>query len=126
MKRIFVIIFILLFVVFLCMCEIFVINKFTFSIEENISKAVEYAYNNDMDKAKESAQESLNQWEKYKRSVAMFIVHNNIEEIGQSLAYMNSKMNKENTEDFFAEAEKILLQLDYIRMSEIPYWENIL
>lgn len=126
MKRIFVIIFILLFVVFLCMCEIFVINKFIFSIEENISKAVEYAYNNDMDKAKESAQESLNQWEKYKRSVAMFIVHNNIEEIGQSLAYMNSKMNKENTEDFFAEAEKILLQLDYIRMSEIPYWENIL
>lgn len=126
MKRIWVVLGIAIIITTICILEVITTNKFVLSIQNEINKAVEYVEKGDLEKAKECTKNSIDKWNKYKNSTAIFIAHNKIEDIGIVIAVANRNIIEDKKEEFLNEADKLLVQLDYMKSSEIPYIENIL
>ena len=126
MKRLWFVLLIILIVSGICVLEVITTNKFVSSIQGEIDKAIEFVNKDDIEQAKKYSNYSLDKWNEYKNAAAIFMIHNKIEEIGSTLTLVNRNILEEKKEEFLVEADKVLLQLDYIKSSEIPYWENIL
>lgn len=65
-------------------------------------------------------------WKENIPIMSAFIQHSAIDEIEQTVAIIKNAVDKDDDETFYTESTRALAQIQSLRDTEFPFWENIL
>lgn len=125
MNRLWISIAILVSVICLCAYELFKIRDLSEKSEQNISEMQQYIIKNDFSSALKISQETNEMWENNNTLIAMFVQHEPLENIEQSLAVISVSIVQNNLQDFWTESTKASIQITKLSDTDIPSLGNI-
>lgn len=126
MKRIWIAITALIMIIGLCIGEIIWIINITNNIKSQISSVNQLVLNENIDDAISLSEEILNEWDNKHNKLAIFIDHNSLEGIDQTMDIINTCLKTDNIPEFHIEVAKINALLEDLTDTEMPSIYNIL
>lgn len=126
MNRIWTAISILLVLMIGCITELTYINKITNDMKDRLLEINQYVENNSMETALKSSNELHEEWDKNHSIMALFITHDRLENIDQSVEIINANIKSDESSDFFTESARLYAQLNHLKDTELPTINNIL
>lgn len=109
-----------------CIFEVSSVNKITDDLSMKVQSAEEYVVNNDLSSAVEVMDQINNLWDKKYAFFAIFIPHDRLENIDQSLKSIRAGLKNNEKEQFFSESEKVKASIKSLRETESAKIQNIL
>ncbi len=126
MKRIWLAITALIMIIGLCIGEIIWIINITNNIKSQISSVNQLVLNENIDDAISLSEEILNEWDNKHNKLAIFIDHNSLEGIDQTMDIINTCLTTDNIPEFHIKVAKINALLEDLTDTEMPSIYNIL
>lgn len=126
MKRIWIAISALITITGLCIAEITWISNITDNLKYQIDSINELVSEENIDEAISLSEEINDNWVKNHNNLAMFIDHNNLEEIDQTMEIIDTCLKTNNISQFYIETAKIDSLIEDILDTEMPNFYNIL
>ena len=125
MKRLWVAFIIAVFTACLCATEMIYTLSLANKTSEYVQQASKAYENGNIQAAQATFQTISHIWEKEKGGMDIFLYHETIDHVATSIAAAN-KYAETCNEEFLVECEKIKKQLQSLKESELPKFENIL
>ena len=126
MKRVWIAVGVFVILIGLCIGEFFVTSNMTIRLTDTLFSAQKAVEDGDMGKASKITEELGKSWDSDHKILSMFIQHQRLEQIDQSFAVMDANLKAQQLEDYLAEVNRALAQLDHLQDTEMPTAENIL
>lgn len=126
MKRILISIFLLVFVISFCIAEVIFLNNLISEFKSDIEAIQCFVDGDEIDEAIKKNDEIIYNWKSKLHLISTFIDHEPLEEIETSFAIMKINLENDEKEDFAAESQKALIQLEQLNTTELPLLGNIL
>ena len=126
MKRIWIAITALVIIVGLCIGEIIWISNVTDNIKTQMDSVNELVSDGNIEEAKSLSEEILDEWDNIHNKLAVFIDHNSLEGIDQSMDVIDTCLVTNNIPQFYIEVAKIDALLEDLTDTEMPSLYNIL
>lgn len=126
MKRVWVALVMMCTVFALCITELIIANKMTDHLSETLEKAQNCVKEQQIEQALQYSDRVAEDWEHYHKILSMFLIHDRLEQIDQSLAVLDTNLKCEQYDDFLSEASRTTAQLEHIKDTELPTIQNIL
>ena len=126
MKRVISSIILLAIIIGGCIWEVYFLNTTIEFLTENIKTTETLINSDELDKAIEKNNSTLQFWLDRKNLISTFIDHNHIQEIDETLTVMKTLLENNQSEDFFSESGRAINQMEHLKDTEIPSIENIL
>lgn len=125
-KRIIIIAVMISMVLAACIFEVTFVDRISASSYELISDMQKtYDIDENIDISKQ-ASELYELWQNSIPLISVFIQHESIDEIEQSIAIIKNAIEKNDIETFYIESTRVTAQIQSLRDTEFPYIENIL
>ena len=125
MKRLWIAFIIAVFTACLCATEMIYTLSLANKTSEYVQQASKAYENGNIQAAQATFQTISHIWEKEKGGMDIFLYHETIDHVATSIAAAN-KYAETCNEEFLVECEKIIKQLQSLKESELPKFENIL
>lgn len=125
MKRIAISVILLSVIFIFSFSAIFIIKHKNKELTSILSEVQVLTENKQYDKAALKAEELSAVWEKYEKTMLLFVKDEKVNEINISISKIKPFI-KEQNEELPGELLNVLNNLNYIYKSEIPFWYNIL
>ena len=125
MKRLWIAFIIAVFTACLCATEMIYTLSLANKTSEYVQQASKAYENGNIQAAQATFQTISHIWEKEKGGMDIFLYHETIDHVATSIAAANKDAETCN-EEFLVECEKIKKQLQSLKESELPKFENIL
>ena len=125
MKRLWIAFIIAVFTACLCATEMIYTLSLANKTSEYFQQASKAYENGNIQAAQATFQTISHIWEKEKGGMDIFLYHETIDHVATSIAAAN-KYAETCNEEFLVECEKIKKQLQSLKESELPKFENIL
>lgn len=126
MKRIWIAITALVIIVGLCIGEIIWISNITDNIKTQMDSVNELVSDGNIEEAISLSEEILDEWDNIHNKLAVFIDHNSLEGIDQSMDVIDTCLVTNNIPQFYIEVAKIDALLEDLTDTEMPSLYNIL
>lgn len=126
MKRIWIAITALVIIVGLCIGEIIWISNITNNIKTQIDSVSQLVSDGNIEDAVSLSEEILDEWDNKHNKLAVFIDHNSLEGIDQSMDVIDTCLVTNNIPQFYIEVAKIDALLEDLTDTEMPSLYNIL
>ena len=126
MKRIWIAITALVIIVGLCIGEIIWISNVTDNIKTQMDSVNELVSDGNIEEAISLSEEILDEWDNIHNKLAVFIDHNSLEGIDQSMDVIDTCLVTNNIPQFYIEVAKIDALLEDLTDTEMPSLYNIL
>lgn len=125
MKRLWIAFIIAVFTACLCATEMIYTLSLANKTSEYVQQASKAYENGNIQAAQATFQTISHIWEKEKGGMDIFLYHETIDHVATSIAAAN-KYAETCNEEFLVECEKIKKQLQSLKESELPKFENFL
>ena len=125
-KRVIIVTLLLLFCVGICVYELYNVNSISEESIENLRTMQMYVEQDDMESAQKISEETKEMWDKNNVMLTIFMQHEYVEDILQTLNVMDTALKIGETSDFFTENTRAILQISKLSHTEFPKIENIL
>lgn len=112
-------------IIVLSVFGIFLLDHKTDRIIELLDETRSYSDEENNEKAIESVEKLMNEWEKYHTYASIFVRNDKITNVETSMSRLKPLIEKDNDE-LNAEFENARSCLEWIIESEIPKWSNIM
>ncbi|MBQ8057259.1 MAG: DUF4363 family protein [Ruminococcus sp.] len=126
MKRIWVALALLLICGVISATEYITVDKSCDYYTQLIDKADKYISSREFKKASELIESTQYSWEKSKKTLNIFLIHKEADNITESLAKLRECAEEKNKDTFTSVSKKTKRQLLRLKQSELPDLENIL
>jgi hypothetical protein len=126
MKRVWVAMCMMAFVVALCLTELFVTEKLANEMDASILSARQAVQNQDYAQAEEYSIRISEQWKRYHNMLSLYITHDRLEQIDQSFSILSTNLEQGMYDEFLVELRRAYGQLEHLRDTEMPTLGNIL
>ncbi|MDQ5984067.1 MAG: hypothetical protein RUMPE_01099 [Eubacteriales bacterium SKADARSKE-1] len=126
MKRTFIAIFMLVFVISFCVAEVIFLNNLISEFKSDIEITESFVSNNKIEEAIKENQKIIHDWKAKHNLISTFIDHEPLGEIETSFTIMKASLENDEKEDFAVESQKALVQLEQLNSTELPLLGNIL
>lgn len=110
----------------LCVFEFFKVNSISEKMIDDLTSIKQLVSDENIVDATELCHNTYDFWQSNTLLLSIFIQHDNIENIEQTLALMNSAVEKNEIGDFWAENQRAIIQISNLSDTEYPNIENIL
>lgn len=125
-KRVIIVTLLLIFSIGICLYELYNINNISKESIENLKTMQMYVEQEDIESAQTLSEQTKELWDKNNVMLTIFMQHQYVEDILQTLNVMDTALNIEETSDFFTENTRAILQISKFSHTEFPKIENIL
>lgn len=112
-------------IIILSVLGIFLLDHKTDRIIELLDETRSYSDEDNNEKAIESVEKLMNEWEKYHTYASIFVRNDKITNVETSMSRLKPLIENDNDE-LNAEFENARSCLEWIIESEIPIWSNIM
>lgn len=126
MKRLWISIGLFVSVLLLCIYELFAIRDISEKSEYHIMVMQERIEKNDINGAIEVSRELNELWDKNYTILTIFIHHDPLEEIEQTLRIINTSIVQQDIDSFWTESTRAYIQITKLSDTDIPSIGNIL
>lgn len=126
MKRIFIAIGVLIFSFGVSAVELGFIGAKADSFESLIELSDKYMMKSNFVDAVKICKKTEQLWDNNAQNIDMLLIHDYVDEIGNSISKMRTYAENNSTDLYFAESTSAKKELASIKESEFPYFENIL
>lgn len=119
-------------IVFVIMCFALCIVEYSFvaNCERKYTSQIDdillLTENGERQQAQELCTKLHKQWDKSSKIIDLFLIHNQMDDIGGIIVTLGNYVKYENDSELFAMGDKIKNQLISLKISELPLIENIL
>lgn len=125
-KRIIIISVMITIVIATCIFETIFVDRI-YALSTQIIYNMQLTYNIDQNSdISEQTNELYELWQNNIPLISVFIQHESIDEIEQSISIIKSAVEKNDLETFYIESTRATAQIQSLRDTEFPYIENIL
>lgn len=100
-------------------------NKITGDLIATVQGAEQAAKRGDNDLAYQLSKKAKDDWHTSHRILCIYMPHGKLEAIDQTLGALPSLIHYSAMDNFTADCERSILQIQYLNESEIPLLENI-
>ena len=104
--------------------EIFYIVNCTSQIEKEIDIATQFYKKGNIVSAKVSTEKALNDWNKNKSILDIFLYHETVDEVGMGLMIAHEHL-KIDSDEYITSCEIVKENLNFIKRAEYPIIDNI-
>ncbi|HEX2985892.1 MAG TPA: DUF4363 family protein [Caproiciproducens sp.] len=125
MKRIWASVVISVVSVFLCVIGIISTQSISHDMTRTLIDAKREAENGNNNKAHELSQKAVNDWKQKHEILCVYMPHSRLEAIDQTLSTLPSYIYYGTTDQFEAECDRGITQIEYLNEAEIPNIQNI-
>ena len=125
MKRLWISTILLLSVIGLCIYELVAIRDISEKSEKNISDMQQCVEKNDLEGALEISYQLNQLWQQNYTILTMFIHHDPLESIDQSLSVINTSILHSDDSNFWIESTRAAVQITKLSDTDIPSLGNI-
>jgi hypothetical protein len=125
MKRMWAALFLFVLTVAACIAGIGNTKGVTAQMTQTVSMAKTAQENGDAKTACRLSEKAANDWHNAHRLLCIYMVHDRLEAIDQTLATLPELCRKGAEDAFLSECDRGLTQISYLNESEIPNLENI-
>lgn len=117
----------IIFVVLVTACAFGTIqtNRITSDLTATVQNAKKAAESGDDDLAYRLSKKAIDDWQDNHRILCTYMPHGKLEAIDQTLGALPSLSYYRATDNFTAECDRGILQIQYLKESEIPLLQNI-
>lgn len=118
---------VIIFVALIALCSFGVIQTYriTTDLTATVESAKKAAENGDDSLAYSMSKKAISDWHESHRLLCTYMPHSKLEAIDQTLGALPSLSFYRATDNFTAECDRGILQIQYLNESEIPLLENI-
>ena len=125
-KRVIIVTLLLIFSIGICLYEIYRLNNISEESIKNLKTMQMYVEQEDIESAQRISEQTKELWDKNNVMLTIFIQHEYVEDILQSLNVMDTALNIGEESNFFTENTRAILQISKLNHTEFPKIENIL
>lgn len=117
----------IIFVLLVTVCTLGTIqtSKISSDLTVTVQNAKKAAEEGNDDLAFTLSQKAINDWQESHRVLCTYMPHAKLEAIDQTLGALPSLSYYRATDNFTAECDRGILQIQYLKESEVPLFENI-
>ena len=126
MKRVYIALAMLALIAIACFYSLHKVNRAYYTLEDKIELVYSALDQNDRQQLGKNVDDLCAYWKDEERSLVHFVRHAQIDEITKSIARLPSFAKYGDYADLSAELNCIRLQMENIRDSEPPTWNNLL
>ena len=126
MNRITIALLLLISVIGICIFEVLKIKNVSDKVINDLTLIQKYIADGDTQKALSLSSDVCDNWQNNNTIIAIFVQHDSLENIEQSLALMKSAIEQDEISSFWAENIRSIVQITNLSDTEFPNIENIL
>ena len=126
MNRIWAAIVIIVMLVGMCIFGTVMTDRMTTDISTSLLKISDAIREGDSQKAESLSKSANKDWQKYHKRMSMYIPHDRLEEISQTMAVLPTMIVCGSNEDAQAECARAQEQIRHVFGTELPTMDNIL
>lgn len=113
-------------VVIVCIGELFILKNMVYGFKDNVNNIIDLVENKEIETAIGESKLLIQKWKGKHTFMSTFIDHEPLKEIELCFSSMKTELEQQETEEFFIESEKALINLEYLNVTEQPLLGNIL
>nr|WP_319488275.1 DUF4363 family protein [uncultured Caproiciproducens sp.] len=126
MKRVWASAIILVLLIAVCIFGTVTTKKITEQMTQTITSARDAAASGDMDTALKLSEKAATDWHNYHELLCTFMPHAQLESIDQTLSGLPMLCYFDGTDQFGADCDRSITQIQYLNESQLPNIANIL
>lgn len=125
MKRLWASAIIFVILVAVCFWGVTTTNKISNDLSSTVSSAKNAAQNGDNELAFSLSQKAVSDWHNNHTILCTYMPHSKLEAIDTTLAALPALVYYDSIDQFSAECDRGITQIEYLNESEVPMLENI-